>query len=328
MDIQQVSWDDTDAVRRTVAVNQAVRTFEEPWAHPHTVEGTALNMRYGWDGEPTDYFLVSVDGTDVATATYETATYDNLDVAWLGVDVHPDHRRQGHGSAVLTALMERARGDGKTSLGMDSWDLPGVDAFAARHGFEPKQVSVNRRQHLAKVDRAELDRLHADALAHAADYELVRRVGATPADELDALAQMTAAINDAPLDGLELEDEAYPPERIVAYETAQAARGHVLHRVYARHRETGELAGQTVVAVEGARPWIAHQHDTSVVRAHRGHRLGVLLKTDMVRWLAETQPQVETIDTWNAESNDHMIGVNKALGYEILRRAMAYQRSL
>src|SRR5262245_39639342 len=51
MDIHQVSWDDTEAVRRFVAVNQAVRDHEEPWAHPHTVDGTALSMRYGWDGE-------------------------------------------------------------------------------------------------------------------------------------------------------------------------------------------------------------------------------------------------------------------------------------
>ena len=54
----------------------------------------------------------------------------------------------------------------------------------------------------------------------------------------------------------------------------------------------------------------------------------MLLKTDMLRWLAEVQPQLETIDTWNAESNDHMIGVNQVLGYEVLARALAYQRSL
>ncbi|GAA4365198.1 GNAT family N-acetyltransferase [Nocardioides caricicola] len=328
MDIRQVTWDDADAVRRTTAVSEAVRMFEEPWSHPKLPEATALSMRHGWDGEPSDHFLVTVDGADVAVASYETATYDNLHVAWFGVDVHPEHRRRGHGSAVVEVLLDRARSDGKTSVGIDSWDLPGPEAFAARHGFERKQVSVNRRQVLAKVDRSELDRLHAAALAAAADYELVRRVGATPEDELPVVARLTEAINDAPLDDLDIEDEAYPPERIVAYEAAQAGQGHVLHRVYARHRETGELAGHTVVAVEGLRPWIAHQHDTSVVRAHRGHRLGVLLKTEMVRWLAEVQPQVETIDTWNAESNDHMIGVNEALGYEVLSRAFSYQRSL
>ena len=323
-----MSWEDTDGVRRITAVREAVRAFEEPWSHPHVAERVALGMRYGWDGEPTAHFLVTVDGVDVAAAVYETTTYDNPHVAWLGLDVHPDQRRRGHASAVLDFLLDRARADGKTTVGADSWDSPGPQAFAARHGFERKLVSVNRRQHLAKVDRTELDRLHDEAVVAAADYELVRRVGATPADELPALAEMTAAINDAPLDDLDIDDEVFPPERIAAYESAQAGQGNVLHRVYARHRVTGELAGHTVVALEALRPWIAHQHDTAVVRAHRGHRLGILLKTDMMRWLAEVQPQVESIDTWNAESNDHMIGVNRALGYEVLARALAYQRSL
>lgn len=322
-----MAWEDADAVRRSTAVLEAVRTFEQPWSHAYTPVKVQGDIQHGWDGEPSTWFLVTVDGADVATATYETATYDNHHLAWVGLDVHPDHRRRGHGSAILKFLLDRARADGKTSVGIDGWDLPGPRAFAEGHGFEQKMISVNRRQYLAKVDRAELDRLHDEALGHSTDYELVRRVGSTPADELDALAVMTAAINDAPIDDLDIEDEVYPPERIAAYEAAQTGRGDVLHRIYARHRETGELAGQTVVAVEGERPWIAHQHDTSVVRAHRGHRLGVLLKTEMVRWLDEVQPQVETVDTWNAESNDHMIDVNKALGYEILARAVAYQRA-
>ena len=48
----------------------------------------------------------------------------------------------------------------------------------------------------------------------------------------------------------------------------------------------------------------------------------------MMRWLAETEPQLETIDTWNAESNDHMIGVNELLGYRVMGRELAYQKSL
>ena len=328
MDIQQVSWDDTDAVRRSTAVLEAVRLHEQPWSHEYRADSQALSMRYGWDGEPTDHFLLTVDGTDVATATYETSTYDNLHVAWLGMDVHPAHRRSGHGSAALEFLMDRARRDGKTSVGMDSWDMTGPRAFARRHGFEAKQVSVNRRQHLARVDRAEVDRLHAEAAAAAGDYELLHHVGPTPEAELPAISELAASINDAPLDDLDIEDEVFPPERIVAYESAQTARGMVLHRVVARHRGSGELAGHTVVAVDSLRPSIGHQHDTAVSRAHRGHRLGVLLKADMVRWLAEVQPQLETIDTWNAKSNDHMIGVNEVLGYEVLAEALAYQRAL
>ena len=65
-----------------------------------------------------------------------------------------------------------------------------------------------------------------------------------------------------------------------------------------------------------------------MVRAHRGHRLGLLLKLDMLRWLAEAEPQVEQIDTWNAESNDHMIGVNEALGYRVMGRGLEFQKKI
>ena len=328
MEIREVEWSDADGVRRFAALNEAVRLADSPWVHPVTVSGWEGILRHGWDGEPPIGFLATVDGVDVALGEYETTSYDNRHLAWIGVDVHPVHRRHGHGTVLLNHLHERARSEGKTSVGGNSWDAPGPRAFAAEHGYEPKAVEVNRRQFPAKLDRAELDRLYDESLPYAAAYELVCRLGATPADELDAMAQLTAAINDAPTDDLDVEDEVFPPERIVAYETAQAARGFVVHRVLARHRETGELAGQTVVVVDGERPGLAHQHDTSVVRAHRGHRLGALLKLEMLRWLAQAQPQIESIDTWNAESNEHMIGVNKALGYEVIGRSLAYQRRL
>lgn len=80
------------------------------------------------------------------------------------------------------------------------------------------------------------------------------------------------------------------------------------------------------MAVDGERRELAEQHDTSVVAAHRGHRLGLLLKLEMLRGLAEAEPQLREIDTWNAESNDHMIGVDELLGHRIMGRVLDFQR--
>ena len=139
---------------------------------------------------------------------------------------------------------------------------------------------------------------------------------------------MTGAINDAPIDDLDIEDEAFPAERIRNYEDATINSGHRLYRVIARHRETKELAGHTVVAVDAETPTLAHQHDTAVVRAHRGHRLGLLVKADLMRWLAVAEPQVESIDTWNAESNEKMIEVNERLGYVRVSRQLEFQKRI
>ena len=54
-----------------------------------------------------------------------------------------------------------------------------------------------------------------------------------------------------------------------------------------------------------------------VVRGHRGHRLGLLLKVAMLELLAEREPQVERIETYNAESNAHMVTINETLGYRV-----------
>ena len=47
-----------------------------------------------------------------------------------------------------------------------------------------------------------------------------------------------------------------------------------------------------------------------------------------MRWLEGAEPQVVSIDTWNAESNDHMIRVNERLGYRAMGRELAFQRRL
>ena len=59
------------------------------------------------------------------------------------------------------------------------------------------------------------------------------------------------------------------------------------------------------------------QGDTAVARAHRGHRLGLLLKIDMMHWLAEAEPQFEVVETWNNADNGFMISVNESIGYRL-----------
>lgn len=328
VEIQEFSPDDRDALRGWVEVTNAVRRAETPWVHPITEHEATGRLRYGWDLEPEVPLLGTADGVPVAAGTYCVSEHDNLHLAWLSLDVHPDHRKQGHGSALLADLERVVASRGRTSVGLSCWEAVGSESFALERGYERKQVTANRRQYLAEIDPGEIDRIHADAAARAADYELVRRIGITPDDEHDALAVMTAAINDAPTDDLDIEDEVFDAERIRDYEIAWRDRGCALHRLLARHRDTGELAGQTVVVVDLERPELAEQHDTSVLSTHRGHRLGALLKTGMLQWLREEQPQVAEIDTWNSQSNDFMIGVNEALGYRVMGREFNLQKSL
>lgn len=328
MQIEEFTADDTAVVEEVVAYTCAVERVDSPWVHPTTATQLVGMMRHGWDGETPRCFVARDGGRVVGSSEFWIGEWDNTDLAWLWLSTHPEMRRRGIGSELMNAMLDLTRQTGRTKVGCDGWESTATYGFAEKHGFEKKSQAINRRQVLAEVDRDLVDRLYDEATAAAADYELVRIVGRTPDDLIDKVAELTAAINDAPLDDLDIEDEVFPPERIRNYENATLRRGHRMYRLVAQHRESGVLAGHTIVAVEQERPQIGHQHDTSVIRDHRGHRLGLLLKAGMVRWLGEAEPQLETIDTWNAESNDHMIAVNEQLGYRALGRGLQFQRTL
>ena len=85
------------------------------------------------------------------------------------------------------------------------------------------------------------------------------------------------------------------------------------------------MGGHTIVITHPLRPYVGLQADTAVARHHRGHRLGLLLKIDMMRWLAEVEPQLKIIETWNNIDNKFMINVNEALGYRLSRIFNMYE---
>jgi RimJ/RimL family protein N-acetyltransferase len=328
VDIHPLDPDDLDRMKQALDLINAVEGHDAPWRHPETLTTLDAQIRYGWDLEPSQHFVGEDRGRIVAHGTIGTSELDNLDLAWFEISVPPDLRRRGHGSEMLRFLEATARERGRTKVGGYCWDGSPGEEFATHHGYPKRFQSINRRQHLAEVSPDRVRALHAAALRASEDYEVLHIEGRTPADLLDDSARMAAAINDAPLDDLDVEDEVFTPERVAAYETAQLQSGMRLYRGIARHRDTGELAGNTVMAVEAERPHVGHQQDTSVVRAHRGHRLGLLLKTDMMLWLAEAEPGLQTVDTFNAESNDHMIAVNEELGYRWMGRGLGFQRTL
>jgi len=84
------------------------------------------------------------------------------------------------------------------------------------------------------------------------------------------------------------------------------------------HDATGEMVAFSGVIVDPGQPQWGLQQLTAVVRTHRGHRLGLLVKTAMLELLATAEPQIEWIATGNAAANEHMIAVNEQLSYKVV----------
>jgi GNAT superfamily N-acetyltransferase len=331
MPLVRVPPDDMVQVTAVACIEEAARQVDDPEAFPVIPEMRAGQMRYGWDLDPEEpYLYVPEDATDpVGVLVLDMPTRDNLHLVWAQITVHPEHRRRGHGSVIMNEALRKAQEAGRSIVWVGTAeDDQGARKFIENFGFSYASHDARRRQVLAEVNHAELQRLWADAQVAASDYSLERLQPPVSDQVLGELVEVTAAINDAPMGDLTYEDEKFDVQRLRDLETALLGRGECAYRVIARHRETGEVGGHTVVMVHPLRPEVGGQGDTAVARHHRGHRLGLLLKIDMMRWLEDAEPQLKIIETWNNADNKFMINVNEALGYRLSRIFNMYERRI
>ena len=328
MPFVRVKPDDLGLVATSVDLMNAAADHDDPGGAPQLVELTAAKLRYGWDLEPDERYLYLADDSSEPVGVLELnlPQRDNLHLVWADITVHPAHRRRGHGSAMLQEVLRQAREAGRNTIWLGApEDDAGARTFAEKFGFTYASHEARRRQRLAEVDWAEVERLHQQASQAAADYALERLLAPVPDEVLAELVAVTAAINDAPMGELSFEDEKFDLQRLKDLEAARVGCGDTMYRVIARHGSTGEVGGHTVVVTHPLRPTWGWQGDTAVSRDHRGHRLGLLLKIDMMHWLAEVEPQLETVETWNHADNRYMIDVNEAIGYRLSRVFNMYQ---
>ncbi len=330
MRLVRVDPHDLAAVTASVELLNAAQRVDDPDEDPGIPELAARWLEFGWDLDPeTRYLYVGPDGQAVAVLEVDLPRRDNLHLLWGNVIVHPEHRRRGHGTALVAELVRRATEAGRTTIWLGTAeDDAGSRAFLEAHGFHYASHDARRKQVLSEVDTAAVDVLHDQATVAASDYVLERLVPPHSDELLAQLVEVTEAINDAPMGDLTFEDEVFDVARLRDIESAREGRGDRIYRLAARHRETGVIGGHTLVVVNPLRPERAGQGDTAVHRDHRGHRLGLLLKIEMMRWLAEAEPQITSISTWNHADNRYMIDVNEAIGYRLSRVFAMYERKL
>ena len=331
MPFVRVQPDDPEAVAAAVDILEASRRVDDPGTPELLPELYRGWLRYGWDLRPEQQhlYLPEPGAEPVGVLALDLPTRDNLHLVWAEVTVRPELRRRGHGSAMLQEALRRTEEAGRTTLWVGgAEDDPAVGPFLSRFGFRYASHDARRLQRLADVDPAEIARLRREAEVAAADYTLVRLVPPLSDALLTEVAEVAESINDAPMGDLTFEREVYDLGFMRDVDAARAGRGDQLYRVVARHRETGRLGGHTVVVTNPLRPTRASQGDTAVARDHRGHRLGLLLKIEMMAWLAEAEPALEVVETWNQADNGYMISVNEALGYRLDRVFNMYELAL
>ncbi|MGH3507085.1 MAG: GNAT family N-acetyltransferase [Nocardioidaceae bacterium] len=331
MDIRTVRGTEVDEPTGAdiAALSNAAQAVDAPHLSPVSGSHQRLRLKHGWDLVPTDEVVLAYDGSAlVGMAEVELPRWDNTHIGWVDIQTHPDRRGLGIGDRLLEIGLDLIRADGRTLLMSGAWAGSHREKFLLANGLTIGMKAAQRRLLSAELDWPRLDSLLAAARDASSAYEIIEVPAPTPPELIADIMALQQVMNDAPIDDLQIEDEVWPEERLRGYERASELRGQRLHRLVARRVSDGAMAGHTVVAVEDERPHLGIQEDTEVAPAHRGHKLGLRLKIEMLQRLREREPQIIQIDTWNAESNAHMIAVNELLGCFVVGRSVEMQKPL
>ncbi|WP_104431772.1 GNAT family N-acetyltransferase [Kineococcus xinjiangensis] len=275
------------------------------------------------DGLSASHLLLALgpDGGPRGAARIDLQLPDNTHVADVGVAVAPQHRRRGVGRLLLERACAVARAEGRTRLRggverpVDAATWPG-SAACDRWGLPLGQTEARHRLELP-VPPQRLVELETAALPHAAGYRVRTWAGPCADADVDALAALTARMStDAPTGDLHVEPETWDAARLRAAEARAAAQGRRSWTALAEDA-AGRAVGFTQLVQSRHEPHRLQQWDTLVLREHRGHRLGTLLKIAALRAATADAPAARHVTTWNAAENRPMIAVNEAMGYRL-----------
>lgn len=286
--------------------------------------------------QPKTCLVARVDGRIVARAIYEAPIEEGSREAWLSIEVLPAFRRRGIGAALYERLAAMCDANGRaiqqgyflhkrsdaseqlpspTGFGSVPLDNPETRFLVAR-GFKLEQVERMSRLALP-VDAAEFERLLGSARAAAGDeYRIVQWTGRTPEQWISDIALLHRRMStDAPAAGLEVNEENWDEDRMRTSDDLLEDSPRTMLVTVAEHVQSGTLAGFTELSVPPELDRPVEQQDTLVLKEHRGHRLGMLLKLANLQYLAETHPGHPSVTTFNAEENRPMLDVNEAIGF-------------
>jgi len=308
---------DEERLRACYEIVASAQQEDDPNGPPESYARFRGWWVYGSAGVPQQTWLATSDsGLPVGCYVLELPDLENKTNAFCYPIVALAARRQGIGTTLVAHIAEQAdRNDRALLMSVVRVGAPG-SAFAASLGARPAMRGARRVLDVGPALYARLPETRAEAAAHADGYSLRRWSGPVPDDLVDDVCALFTAMADAPREE-NIEPEFWDPERLRATEARRIAQGTRWYQVAAMHDASGEMAALTLVDIDPAIEGWAFQDLTVVIRPHRGHRLGLHVKVAMLDWLAATEPHVRQVMTYNAVENEHMIGVNAALGHRV-----------
>jgi GNAT superfamily N-acetyltransferase len=324
------------------------RIYREINGHDdESISASELLPHYQPDPTEIRFMWLAVwDGEIVGRAGIDIPLEEGSKVVFWEIELLRKAWGRGIGSRAYELIEATAREHGRTVL--QSWaSHPAADGpqltpptgfgaipddtaarFYRKHGYTLEQVERNSAFDLTGSFDV-VERLLAEAEAASADYRVVQWFAPTPPEFVEGYAWMKSRMStDAPSAGMEFDEETWDAERIARHDALYTDSGRLLLVTAAQHIETGELCAFNELVVGRDRTEASHQEDTLVLRDHRGHKLGMLVKcAGLVRW-RELAPESPRVLTYNAEENRPMLDINEAIGFVPIAYGGAWKKVL
>ncbi|WP_193614917.1 GNAT family N-acetyltransferase [Nocardioides lijunqiniae] len=332
MDLRPIDLHDDAVMAAVHRVYDLARHVDRPDAPRFTCAEYVAALRAPDSGERAEHVAAHDGDALVGFGIVYLFLLDNTDKAWVEVFVDPAHRGRGVGSALLEHLTGIAVSAGRrqvladATIPFDRLDDHPYRSFAEGRGFTQSNIEVVRHLDLP-VDAARLEEWSALASERADGYRIETYVGRFPDEHAESLCVLLGQLAvDAPTGEVDFEEEVMTPERLAETYAMSASMGRETYESVALTPD-GVVAAQSTLQVPVAETSPdAFQWGTFVHREHRGHRLGLAVKTANLRAVQERRPHIRRVRTQNGETNQYMIAINELVGFRPVEASVEFVR--
>lgn len=332
MQVDQVNVRDDDAFKVWYAASSAAVLVGRPDAGPFVASASDTRAELLHGDAEAEFGLYGVYESRelVGTSLLTLPRRENTSTVFAKVMVAERARRRGVGTALLEHAVELTLARGRSAVvgqvsGPAGETLPGEE-FARARGFETAMATTHRRLDLPLDERRRAP-LQQSVQESSAEYrvEVWRDV---PDDCVDAYCALLEAMStDTPMGDLDSEPEVWDRQRLREVTARRKAQGRSGLTAVA-YAPGGDLVGNSELVIKPDSAGHVSQANTLVLRAHRGHRLGLALKLANLDALSAEFPLAVAVHTATEDTNTPIIAVNEQLGFLPVEREIHLRHRL
>lgn len=243
--------------------------------------------------------------------TPDCASYeDNKNTAEVFIDVHHDYRQKGYGQRLHDVVLGQVIGDHKTKIQSD-YTLACSGEFCKKNTYK-----IESSRNISRLDKADINKAEVEAWAQASQRKIII-FKTVPDQYLEEYCRLYTECGGMAPDyqGDYSPCEQTTPDQRRKNEKLWQEMGIVQYTAVALEAD-GRLSGMSELDYFEDNPSQVDQGLTGVLKAYRGHKIGLHLKAALLVHLWQVNPLFETIHTGNSLNNGPMLAINRRFGFK------------